>query len=66
MAGCRDVVMQFAVAYGHIARECMSREELEAKIDSGISPQELTDELSQTNRCHAGDSLGSQYNQPRY
>ena len=37
MAGCRDVVMQFAVAYGHIARECMTREELEAKIDSGIT-----------------------------
>jgi hypothetical protein len=45
MAGCRDVVMQFAVAYGHIARECMSREELEAKIDSGIAPQDLSAEL---------------------
>ena len=45
MAGCRDVVMRFAVGYGHIARECMTREELEAKIDSGIAPQELSDEL---------------------
>jgi hypothetical protein len=45
MAGCRDVVMQFAVAYGHIARECMTREELEAKIDSGIAPQDLSQEL---------------------
>ena len=45
MAGCRDVVLQFASVYGHIARECMSREELEAKIDSGIAPQELRAEL---------------------
>jgi hypothetical protein len=41
--GCRDVVVQFANAYGYIARECMSREELEAKIDfpiGGFSPPE--------------------------
>jgi hypothetical protein len=45
MAGCRDVVVQFARVYGHIAREVMSREELEEKIDSGIAPQDLTNEL---------------------
>ena len=29
----------------HIARECMSREELEKKIDTGIQPQDLANEL---------------------
>jgi hypothetical protein len=58
MAGCRDVVMQFAVAYGHIARECMTREELEAKIDSGIAPQELTDELYRRIAAMPGVVLG--------
>jgi Type IV secretion-system coupling protein DNA-binding domain len=58
MAGCRDVVMQFAVAYGHIARECMTREELEAKIDSGIAPQELTDELYRRINAMPGVVLG--------
>jgi hypothetical protein len=58
MAGCRDVVMKFAVAYGHIARECMTREELEAKIDSGISPQELTDELYRRIAAMPGVVLG--------
>src|SRR5919199_848531 len=45
LAGCRDVVLQFARVYGHIAREVMSREELEAKIDAGIAPEELSAEL---------------------
>ena len=31
----------------------MTREELEAKIDSGIAPQELSDELHETNQCYA-------------
>jgi hypothetical protein len=41
--GCRDVVLYFARIHGHVARECMSREELEAKIDfpiGGFSPPE--------------------------
>src|SRR5918911_1305944 len=45
MAGCRDVVLQFARVYGHIAREDMSRKELEELIDSGMTPQALTTEL---------------------
>jgi Type IV secretion-system coupling protein DNA-binding domain len=58
MAGCRDVVMQFAVAYGHIARECMSREELEVKIDSGIAPQDLSQELHNRIAAMPGVILG--------
>ena len=58
MAGCRDVVMQFAVAYGHIARECMTREELEAKIDSGIAPQALSQELLSRIAAMPGVILG--------
>jgi hypothetical protein len=58
MAACRDVVMHFAVAYGHIARECMSREELEAKIDSGIAPQDLSAELHKRITAMPGVVLG--------
>jgi len=58
MAGCRDVVVQFARVYGHIARECMSREELEAKIDNGIAPQELADELYKRIAAMPGVVLG--------
>jgi hypothetical protein len=58
MAACRDVVMHFAVAYGHIARECMSREELEAKIDSGIAPQDLSAELHSRIAAMPGVVLG--------
>jgi hypothetical protein len=58
MAGCRDVVIQFARTHGHIARECMSREELEAKIDSGISPQELAQELINRINAFPGVVLG--------
>ena len=58
MAGCRDVVMQFARVYGHIARECMSREELEAKIDAGIAPEELSAELFRRISSTPGVVLG--------
>jgi Type IV secretion-system coupling protein DNA-binding domain len=58
LAGCRDVVLQFARIYGHIAREGMSRTELEALIDSGITPQELTRELFQRIEATPGIVLG--------
>src|SRR6266481_1882629 len=41
IAGCREVVLHFINNLGFIARECMSREELEEKIDSGITREEL-------------------------
>jgi Type IV secretion-system coupling protein DNA-binding domain len=58
LAGCRDVVLQFARVYGHIAREGMSRTELEALIDSGMTPQELTRELFQRIEATPGIVLG--------
>src|SRR5918911_1364615 len=58
LAGCRDVVLQFARVYGHIAREGMSRKELEALIDSGMTPQELTTELFKRIAATPGIMLG--------
>ena len=56
--GCRDVVLYFAKIHGHIARECMTREELEAKIDSGIKSQDLADELYRRIDATPGIVLG--------
>jgi hypothetical protein len=41
LAGCRTVVLGFAEAFGTIARECITRQELEELIDNGISPEDL-------------------------
>jgi hypothetical protein len=41
LAGCRAVVLQYAEALGCIARECISRDELEKFIDHGIQPNHL-------------------------
>lgn len=38
MAGCRQVVLECAEALGFIARESISRDELEKLIDEGIQP----------------------------
>jgi hypothetical protein len=35
LAGCREVVLQYAQSLGFIAREVISRDELEKLIDSG-------------------------------
>jgi hypothetical protein len=40
-AGCRAVVLEFAQLFGTIAREAISRAELEKLIDNGISPEDL-------------------------
>ena len=45
MADCRDVVVSYANHLGYIAREAMSREELEQKIDAGINPDVLANEI---------------------
>jgi hypothetical protein len=39
LAGCREVVLQYAQALGVIARECISRDELATLIDNGIRPR---------------------------
>ena len=45
LAGCGEVVTGFATHFGYIARECISKAELEEKIHNGISPDELRDEI---------------------
>jgi hypothetical protein len=39
LAGCKQVVLEFAEVLGFIARECISRDELEQLIDEGIEPE---------------------------
>ena len=48
----------------HIARECMSREELEKKIDTGIQPQDLANELYRRIAACPGIVLGNHTFQP--
>jgi hypothetical protein len=46
IAGCKKVVLDLAGALGYIAREAMSKGELESLIfESGITPQQLVDEI---------------------
>ena len=44
-AGCRDVVMSYVNTLGFIAREAISREEIETLIDGGINPESLSREI---------------------
>jgi hypothetical protein len=45
-AGCKQVVFEFAAAIGYIARQAMSKEELEHKIyTQKVTPEELAGEL---------------------
>ena len=39
---CGEVVLFFANHFGYIAKQCISRDELEELIDDGISPEELS------------------------
>lgn len=43
---CGDVVMFYANNFGYIARQCISRDELEILIDDGVSPEELSEEIA--------------------
>jgi hypothetical protein len=45
LAGCEEVVRRYALGMGFIAREAISRDELEQLIDSGISAQGLAEEI---------------------
>lgn len=42
---CRQAVLSFALSFGYMTREIMSKEEIEGKIAGGIDAQELIDEL---------------------
>ena len=58
LAGCREVVLQYAEALGFIARECISRDELEKLIDSGIQPDNLAWEIQRRIDRKPGIMLG--------
>jgi hypothetical protein len=62
IARVRQVVLDFANGLGFIAREAMSREELEQKIDSGISAEELASELRSRIEKIPGIVLGQRPN----
>jgi hypothetical protein len=59
LAGCREVVLEAINHLGFIAREAMSREELEQKIDNGITPDELRWELHERMQAVPGIVLGT-------
>jgi Type IV secretion-system coupling protein DNA-binding domain len=58
LAGCREVVLQYAQALGFIAREVISRDELEKLIDRGISPDNLSWEIQKRIDRYPGIMLG--------
>jgi hypothetical protein len=59
LAGCREVVLEMVNFLGFIAREAMTREELEEKIDGGITPDALRWELHTRIQAVPGIVLGT-------
>jgi len=57
---CGEVVLFFANHLGYIARQCISRDELEELIDDGISPEELSAEIMNRIEDTDGITLGYQ------
>jgi hypothetical protein len=58
-AGCKQVVFEFAAAIGYIARQAMSKEELENKIyTQKVTPEELAGELHKRIAAIPGITLG--------
>jgi hypothetical protein len=58
--GCGDVVLFYANHLGYIAKQCISRDELEELINDGISPENLSSEISSRIDDVEGMSLGYQ------
>jgi hypothetical protein len=58
MAGCRQVVLEYADALGFIARESITRDELEKLIDNGIAPDDLAKEIQRRIDEKPGVMLG--------
>jgi hypothetical protein len=58
LAGCKQVVLEFAEVLGFIARECISRDELEKLIDEGIEPDDLAREIHRRIAAKPGIMLG--------
>src|SRR5438067_397896 len=62
-AGCKQVVLEFARALGYIARQAMSKAELEHKIyTQKVTPEELAGELHKRIAAIPGITLGFQPN----
>jgi hypothetical protein len=59
MAGCRQVVLDYAGALGFIARESISRDELEQLIVGGIAPNDLALEIQRRIDEKPGVMLGN-------
>lgn len=57
---CGEVVLFYANYLGYIARECISRDELEELIDAGITPDDLSDEIATRIDGLSGLCLGYQ------
>jgi len=57
---CGNVVLFYANHLGYIARQCISRDELEELIDAGITPDDLSDEISVRMNEVPGIRLGYQ------
>jgi len=64
LAECREVVLGFAHTMGYIAREVISRQELEEKIDRGISATDLAAEIGARITAFPGIILGQDRNLP--
>jgi hypothetical protein len=61
-AGCKQVVLEFASAFGYMTREAISREELDYKIAGGITPEDLVTELKRQFNKIPGIVLGHRPN----
>ena len=57
---CGEVVLFYANHLGYIARECISRDELEELIDDGITPEDLSTEIIDRMESVDGILLGYQ------
>ena len=55
---CGEVVRYAANSFGYLARQCISRDELEALIDNGIQPDALANEIARRMDEHPGLVLG--------
>jgi hypothetical protein len=59
LSGCREVVVEYAERLGSIARECITREELQKLIDEGIEPLALAQVIQGRIDAKPGVLLGS-------
>ena len=57
---CGEVVRYAANQFGYLARQCISRDELEKLIDTGIDPEDLACEIARRMDEHEGLILGYQ------